>query len=72
MRIRQGFALLSRVEDRLPENERKMLTEFLSTARYGGLSAVITAFKHKISRQGKIRTIVFYMGLIKKRNIGNV
>lgn len=72
IRIKQAFALYVRVENRLSNKNKNLLLDYLSRIKNGGTDAVAVAIKHKISRQGFLRTLMFYICLLKKRNFKNL
>lgn len=69
IRIRQAYALRRRVGDALSARDKKMLDAFLACASSGGPKTVLVSLIHGISRQGALRTLIFYLSLLKRRNI---
>lgn len=69
MRIMQVSVLYLRIENRLNTKDKFMLSDYLLCAKHGGIKAVFVAIKNGIFRQGFRRTLLFYICMLKKRNI---
>lgn len=67
MRIKQALVLKERVLHRLDDKNKKMLTDYLSKAATGGISAVYSAIRNNIYKHSIASTFMFYIALFRVR-----
>lgn len=69
LRLQQGFALTYRLQGKCAPEVQVMLADYHCRACQGGWPAVWGAVKYGVARQGKIRTLIFYWSLFKKKRL---
>lgn len=65
-RIMQIYRLKERFSNDINDKNKVILSQFLLAAKRGGLKSIYIYTKHGICRQGVLRTVPFYLSLLRK------
>jgi rhamnosyltransferase len=65
----QAILIKNRYYNLFSKNDRKMIDDFILYTKLGGIKSIVNAIKYNINRPGILRSIIFYITLLKKRYI---